>query len=114
MIRLLHGTLDDALASIQSRLEQYQQAHPEAEITLYRRGGFSVRIRVIDPTFEGMTRPDRHREIWTVLRGLPEQISNQLGILIPVAPSEVSTSGTLREFGPPSTTLSEQTLPANP
>jgi len=44
--------------------------HSEARISLYRQNSVSVRVRIIDPSFEGKGKPERNDLVWHYFRGL--------------------------------------------
>src|SRR5690348_9075238 len=54
-IRIPRGRSDAVIESIERALQSYQQDHPSAEIDIYRQSSVSVRVRVIDPDFAGMS-----------------------------------------------------------
>jgi len=54
MAIIIRGSSDEGLLSIQQTLLPYDEQYPEATIELYRRNSISIRIRVVDPSFDGM------------------------------------------------------------
>ena len=58
-VSITRGKTDRILEQIKDCLESYQKNHPDAEISLYRQNSVSIRIRIIDPRFAGMSRADR-------------------------------------------------------
>lgn len=65
----------------------------------YRYNSASIRIRVIDPRFEGMTREKRDALVEEHLAKLPENTQRDIVSLFAFAPSELqSTPTTFREY----------------
>lgn len=83
---------DTAVEKLQRALQEYQAAFPEAQVALYRWSPHSIRIRVIDPRFEGMGFFARHDEVWNYFRSLPDEVVGQINLLITPAPSELGSS----------------------
>jgi stress-induced morphogen len=75
---------------IKSALHSYQEDHPAARIDLYRQNPASVRIRIIDPDFAGMSRVDRHARVWKYLDQLPEEDEGDIRMLVLLTPDEMS------------------------
>lgn len=70
-----------------------------AQANSYRYNSASIRIRVIDPRFEGMTREQRDALVEEQLDKLPPETQRDIVTLFTFAPSElVSTPTTFREF----------------
>jgi stress-induced morphogen len=68
----IRGKTDRTMKAVAKALTTYAAAHPRAEIDIYRQNSVSVRIRVVDPDFAGVSRSDRHDAVWNYLEGLPE------------------------------------------
>jgi stress-induced morphogen len=83
---------DTVAEKLQQALQKYQTAHPEAQVDLHRWSRHSIRIRVIDPGFQGMGFFARHDEVWKYFRSLPDEVVGQINSLITLAPSELGTS----------------------
>jgi stress-induced morphogen len=98
---IVRGKRDEWIDQIEQALSAYQARHPEADITLYRQNSASVRIRIIDPDFRGMSRVDRNDLLWTFLEGLDQSVLNHLTILLLLAPEETGESFANREFEHP-------------
>ena len=75
--------------------------HPSAEIGLYRHGKYSVRVRIVDPSFAGESKPQRHRVAWPYLVGLPEETLSDLSTLLLVTPDEKAFSFASMDFDDP-------------
>ena len=65
----------------------------------YRYNSASIRVRVIDPRFEGLSREERDAMVEPILDTLPPETQRDIVALFTFAPSELSrTSATFREF----------------
>jgi stress-induced morphogen len=58
----------------------------------YRFNSASIRVRVIDPQFEGKTTEERDAMIEPLLEQLPEPIQRDIMNLLTLSPSETSSS----------------------
>jgi stress-induced morphogen len=92
---------DKRLQRIVGALEEYAAAHPRAQIEAYRHNAVSVRVRVVDPTFKGMTRVQREEDIWAVLERLPEETVSEVSILLLLTPQEAKKSIANMDFEDP-------------
>jgi hypothetical protein len=101
----IRGSSDEALRLMKKALREYQTEYPAATITLYRHNSISIRIRVIDPDFDGMELSDRHSRIWEYLEKLPEEIQSDISMIVLLAPGEVKRSLGNLEFENPSPSL---------
>ena len=63
-INVARGNADEIVKRIMAALGTYQADHPRAEIDLYRQNSVSVRVRIIDSAFQGMSRPQRSDSVW--------------------------------------------------
>ena len=57
----------------------------------YRQNSASIRVRVIDPRFEGMSADRREDQVMEVLDELPEKTRADILMLLILAPSELAT-----------------------
>jgi hypothetical protein len=92
---------DRLLKQIIEVLKQYDAAHAQAEIEVYRQNSVSVRIRVIDPDFEGKSRTQREDELWSLLGQLPEETVAEISLLLLFTPEEAEKSFANLEFENP-------------
>jgi stress-induced morphogen len=97
----IRGQSDAALDAIAAAIEPYERAHADAEVVIYRQNSVSIRIRIIDPDFNGMERADRHDAIWGLFDGLSDDIQSQVTLLLLLTPEETSTSFANFEFDHP-------------
>ena len=95
--RWLHSTRCAAHA-----LDAYEAAHPGAEAAIYRQNSASIRLRVIDRRFEGMTKSCRHAHVWEFLTTrVPEDTLADVSLVLTVAPAELRDSFANFEFERP-------------
>jgi stress-induced morphogen len=70
-----------------------------AKADSYRYNSASIRVRVIDPRFEGLSREKRDAMVEPVIETLPLEIQRDIVTLLTFAPSELNqTPETYREF----------------
>lgn len=100
-IRISRGESDDILDRIKHVLQNYEHDHPEAEIELYRQNPVSVRVRIIDPSFAGMTRTQRSQLVWRYLDPLSEEEQSDISMLLLLTPQERTASFANVEFDDP-------------
>ena len=92
---------DRYVKQIRETLAAYKEKHPEASVNAYRQNSASVRVRVIDPDFNGMDRVDRDTLIRTYLVAMPEDVRSEISMLVLVTPKETKTSLANQEFEHP-------------
>jgi hypothetical protein len=100
-IQILRGKSDSTIESIKSALAAYQKANAGAKIDLYRQNSVSVRIRIIDASFVGMTKPERHDKVWHYIEQLPEEAVSDISMLVLLTPKETKMSMANMEFDDP-------------
>jgi hypothetical protein len=100
-IKLRTKRPDRILKQIVVALEEYQAAHPRAEIEAYRQNSVSVRVRIIDPDLAGKSRVQREEEIWPLLEKLPEETVQEISLLLLFTPDETAKSLSNMEFDNP-------------
>lgn len=89
----------EAKRTAETRLvEERLKPHFE-RVDAYRYNSASIRVRVIDTKFEGMSREQRDALVEEQLVKLPSEIQRDIVTLFTFAPSELTrTPQTLREF----------------
>ena len=100
-IKLTRGKPDAITDEIKQVLTAYEKDHPKAKIDMYRQNSASVRIRIIDSDFDGMSKRERNDLIWKYLEPLSEDSQGDLSMLVLLTPSEVKTSLANMEFEDP-------------
>ena len=93
---------DPYVDKILGALLPYKEKHPKAILEAYRRNSASVRVRVIDPEFQGMDRVDRESAVWGYFEPLPGDVQSEISMLVLVTPRERKTSLASVEFEHPS------------
>lgn len=89
------------IPEITAALRPYLDQHPNAVEESYPQNSASIRVRVIDPDFQGIDRFDRHDLIWPYLETLPEHIMMQITVLLLLTPEETATSFANTDFENP-------------
>jgi stress-induced morphogen len=92
---------DEVIQEILRFLEAYERDHPGSRGTAYRQNSASVRIRIIDPRFEGMDRVDRDIEVRKGLDQLSDEAHFQITILLLLTEDELSGSLANMDFEDP-------------
>ncbi len=78
--------------------EKYTPGHPGATVRAYRYNGWSIRIRVIDPDFEGKSFVEREVELFPMIREFPERDQERITMLLTLTPEESARSPLSAEF----------------
>lgn len=73
-----------------------------SDVQAYRYNPASIRVRVIDEQFTGLSRVERHELAAACIRALPEEIQQDITVLLLLAPDETDTSMMNIEFEHPS------------
>jgi hypothetical protein len=100
-VRVARGKADASVRDIVRLLERYQAEHPDAEIDVYRKSRFSIRIRIIDPEFRPLSRSQRSQLVWPLLRELPEETLADVSMVLLISPEERESSLGSQEFDDP-------------
>lgn len=97
----IRGKSDKNIKKIITVLEKYETVNEQAHIDIYRQNRVSVRIRIIDPSFQGLDKPERHSKIWHYLEKLPEDAQGDISMLLLLTPDETKMSFANFEFEDP-------------
>jgi stress-induced morphogen len=97
----IRGTSDECLQSVAEALANYAARHAHADIVVYRHNAVSVRIRIIDPDFEGINKAERHDIVWDFVKDLPDEQQSEISLLLLLTPDEVERSFANDEFDHP-------------
>jgi hypothetical protein len=92
---------DSQVQQILDVLAEYKRAHPQAQIEGRRHSPVSIRLRIIDPDFQGKDRLAREPELWTLLQRLPEEVFVNITMLLLLTPEEAAKSFASQEFEHP-------------
>jgi stress-induced morphogen len=76
--------------------EVLRQAFQQADA--YRYNSASIRVRVVDPRFEGKSPEDRDAMVEKFLETLPENTQADIINLLTLTPKEINNTGAFREF----------------
>ena len=102
MATVTRGPVDPIVQDLKAALETYEAAHPSAESSLYRQNAGSVRVRMMDRRFEGMSKSRRDNEVREFLAArVPEDTVAEVSQVLTVAPAELRTSFANFEFEQP-------------
>jgi hypothetical protein len=99
--KIVKGPSDADLLQVQERLERYERDHPGSDAALYRQNNASIRVRIIDDRVAGMSRSSRHREAWQYVQDLPEDVQQQITVLLLLPTAELGGSLMNLEFDDP-------------
>jgi hypothetical protein len=92
---------DEVLKQIVQALKKYNAAHPRAKIEVYRTNNVPVRVRVIASEFKGIGRAEREDDMWPILEELPEEVMQEISLLLMFTPDEAKKSFANMEFDNP-------------
>ncbi len=92
---------DAQIQQILDVLDQYKGDHPNAQIEARSQNSVSLRIRIIDPDFNGLDRVDREPSLWDILKTLPEEVFSNITMLLLLTPEETEGSLANQEFDDP-------------
>jgi hypothetical protein len=70
------------------RIEDFLRAQGFEQVDAYRYNSASIRVRVIDSRFEGMSSPEREDLIFPIIDRLPKRTREDILLLLIMAPSE--------------------------
>jgi stress-induced morphogen len=102
MATITQGNSDAQVQALKAALDDYETQHSGADAALYRRNNGSIRLRVIDRRFAGMTKSRRHADVWDFLAArVPEDTLADVSLVLAVAPAELHTSFANFEFDHP-------------
>lgn len=102
MANIARGSADAEVEALKDALDAYEREHLGAEASLYRHNPASIRIRVVDRRFEGMTKSRRHADVWDFLAAkVPDDTLADISLVLTVAPAELKNSLANLEFDDP-------------
>ena len=102
MATVVRGNPDSEVQALKDALDAYEAAHLGAQAALYRHNPASIRLRVIDHRFEGMTKSRRHADVWDFLTvRVKEDTLADVSQLLTLAPAELKMSFANFEFEDP-------------
>lgn len=74
--------------ALMSALEAYQADFPKAKVAWTAPERFGVRIRIVDPSFRGMEKSNRHTRVWKYLNRLTDEQAQDVAVLLLLTPEE--------------------------
>lgn len=102
MATIVRGNADAEVQAFKDALDAYEAAYPGAEATLYRHSPASIRIRVVDRRFEGVTKSRRHADVWEFLAArVPADTMSDVSVVLALAPAELGMSFANSDFEDP-------------
>ena len=102
MAEVVKGRADKAVVALKGALDAYEQQYDGATSSLYRQGVASIRIRVIDRRFEGMSKSRRHDHVWKFLESRVDgETLSEVSLLLALAPAELGSNLANFEFENP-------------
>jgi stress-induced morphogen len=101
MAKRLNKASDSVVSRIEDALKKYGVQHTRAAINVYRQNSAAIRIRIIDPDFSGLDLVERDTRLWRILDELPEEVLNEITLLLLLTPEEVGSSFANHEFENP-------------
>lgn len=81
---------DETVTAIAAALEEFEDQYPGTECALYRYNPGAVRVRVVSPIFEGVSKRERQNIVMKTLRKLPGDTRYDISIMLCLAPGETS------------------------
>ncbi len=101
MVSIRDKNIDDCLQAVADALAKYEEQHANAEIEVYRQNSASIRVRIVDSDFDGVSKADRHDIIWAFVENLPEDQQAEISVLLLLTPDELKMSFANFEFDHP-------------
>jgi hypothetical protein len=74
-------------------------------VKAYRYNSASIRVRVVDPCFDGLDPARREAKVLKLLKQLPEDVQSDITMLLLLTPDEMSGSLLNLEFEDPSPSM---------
>ena len=100
-IDIPRGQSDEVIDRMIEALRTYEVDHSGSDIDIYRQNSVSVRIRIIDPDFAGLSKVERSKRVWKYLDSLSDDVQSDLSTLILLTPEETKLSFANFEFEDP-------------
>ena len=92
---------DEDVELVNAAFEPYVHQYPNARFDAYRQNSASLRIRIIDPRFASLGLAERERDVWDLLRSLPDDVFTQITMLLLLSPDEADRSFANQDFENP-------------
>ena len=80
-------------------LDEYENEHPSARASLYRRNPGAIYIRIVDDHFARVSRWRRHSQVWRFLTDrVGDDDMGEVALLLPLSKAEMKKSMANMEF----------------
>lgn len=83
---------DPDITGILKVLEEYPHDHPLAEVGVFRRRQDAISVRIVDPSFHGMSWKQRDERIWHLLEETSDDITKRISVLLLMTPKEAAAA----------------------
>ncbi|QDU61742.1 hypothetical protein Pan216_26050 [Planctomycetes bacterium Pan216] len=100
-INIPRGQSDEVIERIVEALKDYEKKHKDAAVDIYRQNPFSIRVRIVDSGFAGMTKVERSNIVWEYLKSVTDDDVSDISTLLLLTPEEKETSFANFEFDDP-------------
>src|SRR5688572_10404609 len=97
----IRGKSNRVLKRIADELSTYESDHPGSTAALYRQNPAAVRVRIVDPSFEGLSRIERDDLVWRYLTKIPAGVRSDITFVLLLTPNEAETSFANEDFEHP-------------
>ena len=84
------GKPDAAVEQVAEALSAYEKANQGSQCFVYRYNPASIRVKIVDATFYGRSKGERHDYARRFLNHLPEDVLSQISVLLCLEPGESS------------------------
>jgi len=102
MASIVRGQQDPAVTKLQQVLQEYESANPGATVTLYRQNSGSIRVRILDERFSGLSKGQRHDQAWKFIADrIGDEDIQEISVLLLLTPGEQRSSLMNLEFDDP-------------
>lgn len=102
MATVIRGKQDTAVESLRTALDEYEASHPGSQASLYRQSPGSIRVRIIDDRFAGVSLSRRHDELWDfVSKRVGDEVMGEVSILLAFPRSELDRSLANQDYEDP-------------
>jgi stress-induced morphogen len=85
-------------ALLKKHFPGYPKKHPPIA---YRYNRYSIRVRLVDKQFKGMSLSERYKLVEPLIESLPEETQEDITILLILAPDQLNRSAMNLEFESP-------------
>src|SRR5436309_7218781 len=102
MATIVRGSDDELVERVKKVLDDYEQQQPGGCASLYRHNSASIRVRIVDDRFDGLSRAARHDQVWKFIADrLNDDDIQEISVLLLLSPKEQQTTFMNSEFDDP-------------